>query len=491
VIGKLKLNRRAFLYGAGGVAIGLPYLEGLPERSAWAAGSEPVFAFFMTAACGVEPKRFFPTGTAGSDTLTALLASGEQAVTALKDHAENLIIVRGVNYPQTGPAGCGHAEGLSQALTGRAPRGSGSGAQGSGASVDVVISKAVNPAGTDPITLYSGNLNNGFIEERLSFDDSGKVRPATDNPYKLYMALTGLATPGSGGTGGTGSTGAGGTGAMPTPMASELSIRRKSVNDLVRAELNSLLQNPKCSAADRQRLQQHFDSIRDVENTMAGMGMGAAAGTSSMPVTSATCSMDGIDKPTFDGLSKWRYTKTATGAGGSEQIVLLHMQLVALAFACNYNRVGSLQWGDGTDAAIYDVPSNKSLGWGLHYISHRTASDGALGTNATAEAAHAEIDAVRMTTFAAGLNHFRDRGLADRCVVMWNNHVAEGNHQMKNVPHVIWGNGGGYLKTNQYVDAAGANNATLLNVLISAATGTPTTDFGSSAGKELTAIKAA
>ena len=32
---KKVVNRRAFLYGAGGVAIGLPFLEGLPERSAW------------------------------------------------------------------------------------------------------------------------------------------------------------------------------------------------------------------------------------------------------------------------------------------------------------------------------------------------------------------------------------------------------------------------------------------------------------------------
>jgi hypothetical protein len=58
------------------------------------------------------------------------------------------------------------------------------------------------------------------------------------------------------------------------------------------------------------------------------------------------------------------------------------------------------------------------------------------------------------------------------------------------VPHVIGGNGGVYLKTNRYVDAAGADNATLLDVLISAATGTPTTDFGSRRGKELTAINA-
>ena len=45
------VNRRAFLYGAGGIAIGLPFLEGLPERSAWAAGAEPVFTLFMCAAC--------------------------------------------------------------------------------------------------------------------------------------------------------------------------------------------------------------------------------------------------------------------------------------------------------------------------------------------------------------------------------------------------------------------------------------------------------
>jgi len=486
------INRRAFLYGAGGVAIGLPYLEGLPERSAWAQDAQPVFAFFLTAACGVEPKRFFPDAKPPGD-LTTLLATGDKAVNELKDHAANLILTHGIDYPQNGPAGCGHAEGLSQALTGQKPKGSGSGASGGGPSADFVISEAVNAAGTSPMTLYAGNINNGFIEERLSFDASGKVRAATDNPYKLYQSLTGLASSGgSGGTGGTGSMGMGGGAGMAsggtggTPMASELVQRRKSVNDLVRDELKSLIGSAKVSADDRQRLQQHFDSIRDVENAMGGMGMMNPTN----PVASAGCTMDGIDKTTLDGFSKYKYVPKAMDPGGAEQVALLHMQLVALAFACNYNRVGSLQWGDGTDSTVYDVPSNASLGWGLHYISHRTASNAALGTNSTAEAAHAEIDVVRMKTFAAGLNHFRDRGLVNNCIVMWNNHVAEGNHTMKNVPHIIWGNGGGHLKTGQYVDGGGANHATIFNVLISAATGTPTTSFGASGGKELTAIKA-
>jgi hypothetical protein len=473
---KNTINRRAFLYGAGGVAIGLPFLEGLPERSAWAAGNDPVFTFFMCAACGVEPKRFWPT-TAGA--LSGQLSSGK-AVDALADHAANLLIVKGVNFPLTGPTGCGHAQGLAQALTGKSPTGSGGSATATGPSADTVISKAVNTAGTDPLTLYAGNLRNGYIADRLSFNDNGQVRASVDNPYKLYQSLTGLAKPAGSGTGTGGSSGTGGTGNMtPNPMAEELITKRKSVNDLVRKQLNSLIQNPKLSAADKQRLQQHFDSIRDVENTMTDMGSQMAT---------VGCTLDGVQTSTFDALKSWKYNPTNVANGGIENVVELHLQMVALAFACNFNRTGTLQWGDGTDHTVYQVPSNSSLGnWNLHYISHRTQSDGAVGQNSTAEAAHAEIDQVRMQTLAKGLKHFKDRGLQDKSVIVWTNHVAEGNHQMRNVPFILWGNGGGKLKQGQLVDAAGQSNGALLTTVIGAATGTTPTDFGG--GKELTAIK--
>ncbi len=464
------VNRRAFLYGAGGVALGLPFLEGLPERSAWAAGSQPVFTFFICAACGVEPKRFWPSGTGA---LSGLLSSG-RAVDALAPYAANLLIVKNINFPLSGPTGCGHAQGLSQALTAKTPTGSGAAATATGPSADFVISKAVNPAGTAPMTLYAGNLRNGYIADRLSFDEGGQARASVDNPYKLYQALTGLASSGGGGGGSGGGT--------ENPMAQELVKKRKSVNDLVRSQISSLMQSPKLSAADKQRLQQHFDSIRDVENTMMDMGTQMAT---------VGCTMDGVDTSVYDALKSWKYNPTNVPNGGIENIVELHMQMVALAFACNYNRTGTLQWGDGTDHTVYQVASNQTLGnWNFHYISHRTQSDGNIGQNGTAEAAHAEIDQLRMQTLAKGLKHFADRGLQDKAVVLWTNHVAEGNHSMRNVPFILWGNGGGALKQGQLVDGGGQNNGTLLNVIISAATGTPTTNFGSSGGKELTAIKA-
>ena len=40
-----------------------------------------------------------------------------------------------------------------------------------------------------------------------------------------------------------------------------------------------------------------------------------------------------------------------------QTVSLLHMQLVALAFACNYNRAATLQWGEGTDGTKYPIPS--------------------------------------------------------------------------------------------------------------------------------------
>ena len=468
------INRRAFLYGAGTIAIGLPFLEGLPERSAWAAGAQPIFTFFLCGACGVEPKRFWPSSTGA---LSGLLASGK-AVDALADHAKNLLIVKGVNFPLTGPSGCGHAQGLAQALTGKTPTGNGNQATATGPSVDFVISKAINAAGTDPMTLYAGNVKNGFIADRLSFDDTARVRASVDNPYKLYQKLTGLAAPA--GSGGTGTAGTGGT--TTNPQAEELIAKRKSVNDTVRAELNSLMQNPKLSAADKQRLQQHFDAIRDTEKTITDMGTQMAT---------IGCTLDGIDTSAYQALSSWKYNATNVPNGGIENIVDLHMGLVALAFACDYNRTGTLQWGDGTDHTVYQTPANETLGkWNFHFISHRTQSDGAVGSNSTAEAAHAEIDAIRMATLAKSLKHFADRGLQNSSVVVWTNHVAEGNHQMRNVPFIIWGNGGGKLKQGQYVDAAGATNAQLFNTIITAATGNASPNFGSSGGKEIAAVKA-
>jgi hypothetical protein len=453
---KNAINRRAFLRGAGTVAIGLPFLEGLPERSAWAAGSEPVFTMFIVASCGVVGESFLPDAT-GALTTSGLAGMTTKAVSALSAHAPNLTMLKQINWPQNVKS-CGHAEGLCQALTAIVPGATGHGAYAGGPSADVVIGKAVNPMGVDPIIAYSA-AKGAYIADRISWRGVGadQLRSGDQNPYTLYQKLVGLTT-------------MTGTGTPTTdPVAAELAATQKSVNDLVRAELNSLMANPALSADDKARLDLQFQSIRDLEVGMGNAGM--------------MCTQTGLDTTTLNSYKNFSF-KTD---GMIETVTLMHMQLAALAFACNYNRVAALQWGDGTDGTHYNTASAKTLGsWTFHQLSHRIMNDGATGNDPTAKKAHAEIDVVRMQTFAKGLDAFNARGLANNTMVMLNFHISDGpSHSGMNVPHIIWGNGGGFLKTGQFLDGGKVTNNKLLNTIITAAIrdkSTATVDFGKGTG---------
>jgi hypothetical protein len=440
-----RINRRAFLRGAGGVAIALPFLEGLPARSAFAALSpNPVFGFFICTANGVvqrdgsDPERFWPMATGAIDT-AKLAAATDRCTSILAEHASRLLFVRGVNYP-FGSTGCGHASGIVQTLTASQPTGSNNNAVSSGESVDTTIARLVNPAGVTPLTLYSG-LKEGFINEKLSFSAAGQVRAAEGNPYNVYKKLMGVVTPGG------------------NTMLDQLVKRRKSANDLVRAELNALRTRSDISSADRLRLDQHFTSIRDLENTMTGMAM--------------QCSTAGLDINAITALN----TGSAFRQNGKiEEVARLQMDLVGLAFSCNQTRVATLQIGDGTDHTNYVIDGVKTDKF--HYISHRAATDGVGGTPiANAVELHAKIDRIRMETFKYLLDRWKtyttpNGPLLDNAFAMWTSHVAAGpSHSFRNLPIIIAGSGGGYLKQGQYVDAANASNAKLLTTLVTAAGG--------------------
>ena len=444
------ISRRSFLTGAGAVAVSLPFLEGLPSRSAWAQSATPVFTFFVVGQNGVVNKSFFPASP-GALTTQTLSANPDLATSVLAPHAANLLFLKGLNYP-SGVQSCGHAEGCCQTLTGVAPGASGNKAFSGGPSADTLIAKTLGVG--DPVALYSGPK--GFIAERISFKaaGAGQVRAADVNPYLLYSKVVGLA--GSAGTAPAPT----GTGAAPmsNPVAQQIANKRKSVNDYVRAELNDLRSRSELSMADRLRLDQHFQAIRDIEVTMDRMTPTAAG---------AACSSAGLPMDKYEALR----SGFAFKGDKMEEYVSLHLQVMALAFGCNHTRVATLQWGDGTDGTKYNVPSNAGLGWTFHQLSHRIQSDSATGNNPTAEAAHHEIDIVRMKTLLTGLDAFKAHGLENSTQLIWTNTIADGpSHSPKGVPMIIWGNGGGYLKQGAYIDTKGTPNSKVLNTLMAAAT---------------------
>ena len=448
-----QLNRRAFLRGAGTTGLALPFLESLPERSAFAQdGSKPIFGFFLCTSCGVVGNKFWPSQK-GQLTTAGMAADSGKATSILADYADRLLIVNGVNYPGFA-SGCSHADGLAKCLTANGTSGSGNNVTANGPSCDTVIAEKL---GVSPLTLYAG-IKEGYINEKLSFSGPGKVRAAEGNPYNVYLDLAGLLDPGTGG---------------PSPMANQLAARRKSVNDLVREDLNSILSNSKISYGDRQRLQMHLDNIRDLENTMMDMD---EEGT--LACSSANLDMAALEKMNGGSPQNPAYEEN----GSQEEVVKLQMELVAIAFACNTTRVATLQAGDGTDATQYTVNGEK---WErFHRISHRIDSDGSSGAPiANAEQKHATIDRLRLETFKYGLDKWSQYDtpngpLLDNGFIYWTSHISDDpSHSFSNLPIIIAGSGGGYLKQGAYIDGGGSSNAKVLNTLMTA-NGVPTENFG-------------
>lgn len=456
----MRMRRRNFLRGAAGLTVGLPFLEGLPERSAWAQSETPVFSFFIVAANGVVPQRFFP---ASAGALNDNNLNGK-AVAELSDYASNLLIVGGLKLPIVG-RGCGHSEGLAQTLTGVQPGSSGANAVSGGQSVDMFISNAVNEQGKDPITMYAGAGH--YIAERTSFVGPGPARPMQLNPCATFQQLVGIVDNSAPSTPTTPSTP---TPGEPANMVDELLIRRKSVLDTVRTEISELRNLTSVSAEDKQRLQLHYDAFREIEIDLINTGDQMGEMVADDPVVAATCSMGSLDVQGVEAFSGGvRFTQNGNMI---EDIVRLHGEVTALAFACNYNRVAVLQWGDGTDGTRYSGLSAGAVTWPFHQVSHRIQSDGAIGNDANAEDTHAQIDVIRMQTLARILQHFSERGLFANSFVYWTNHVATGSHSVTNVPIIIAGSGGGYFKQGEFVQANGENKPLLSAAAEAAGAGT-------------------
>lgn len=424
--GPRRLNRRAFLYGLGGIGIGLPFLEGAPDRSAWAQDENPVFALFMGTGNGIVVENFWPAQLGAlTDLGTELGATG-----LLGDFADRLLLLRGLQYPMRNTAET-HGQSGPQMLTGapyatpiKTPL-----ANSTAASIDVILAPLLNPAGTEPLTLYSG-VKAGYINESLSWTAEGNPRPAEGSPFAVYAALVG------------------GVGADSTgTLASAVLVRRQSAIDLARDELLSFQGRANISQRDSQRLEQHLTALRNIEQTLAESAV-------------STCSLDLAD---VDGIATTQDTYKRDGM--VEVVSKLQLELAALAFACNLNHVATLQSGDGLDQTHYDVPSN-ARGWSFHHISHEIQNDGSAGDDPLAVQAHVEIDRLRMETFAHGLRQFDAHGLLDKTVVLWTNQFSEGKiGSFSDLPYILAGNPYGRLRSGQYIQCNNNYNGELLTTV--------------------------
>ncbi|MEM1414215.1 MAG: DUF1552 domain-containing protein [Myxococcota bacterium] len=426
------MGRRFFLRGAFGATVGIPFLEGFARRVVSAQEMPtPRFAIFTRQGNGVaqedagEPDRYWPTAT-GRIT-AASLTSGENASRALSEmarYADRSLFVAGTRFAFPGNM-CGHSGGGNQCLTAARVSDSPSGPDSValGISIDTAIANALNPAGVQPPCLFVGRKS-GYLPEVLSYSAPREIRTADNDPFVEYERMLRL----------SGSD-------APEAMGVER-LRRQSVNDLVREEMQALLARPDLSRADRNRLDMHFTSIRDLEIALSCR----------LPVM-REMALEGIDP---------------LSAGNYQAVARLHHELIAIGIACGYTRSATLQYGNGNDGTQHvlpgvEVPGVISLGQELprfHQISHRIYSDGSEGDPiANAQLLHHYIDRMHLQLFVDLCDRLDayigpdGAPLLDHGVAVMTNDLAGGvSHSYWNVPWIMVGGCGGFFDVGRYVD---------------------------------------
>ncbi|MFO0593716.1 MAG: DUF1552 domain-containing protein [Myxococcaceae bacterium] len=443
-------SRRQFLKGLGGVTLALPFLESLLPRAAWGQSMRHRFFAVVRAGNGIVQEgsevgeRFWPRSVGAITANDLKVTNADRATSVIGDYADRLLMVKKVKLPFARNS-CGHAEAIPQVLTAQDHTGGTSNSPlAKGRSVDWLMSDKLNGAGSSPLIFMAGPTS-AYIGFGLSWS-APQVRAAAEHsPLSAYMRLTGLSS-------------------APPEVQQLVATRRKSVNDLVRAQLREVVGKPQLSAKDKQRLQQHLDAVRDMELQM-------------------TCDLDAAQVASVRGITSPEANDVRPDATKA------FMDLIAWSFNCRLNHVAVLQVGHGNDGTEYTIGGTKFPSF--HWISHRIYADGADGTPIpNAVDLHSQVDRMHLGLY----KHLLDRldsyaspnggTLLDDCVACWTNDLGDGPpHDASNTPWIIAGSGGGLLKTGQVVDHQKKNINLVLNTLLNGvgirkADGSPTDDFG-------------
>lgn len=300
----LKLSRRALLRGAGGIAVGLPFLEIMGSGSA-RAQSTPVpqrFVVFFSPNGSIR-ENWTPSGSETDFQLSRILAPLEQ-------YKQKLVVIDGLYEDGAGNGpGDDHMRGMGYMLTstellpGTTQGGccEPAGLAG-GISVDQKIAGAIGTSTKFKSVEFGVQAHSsGTVWGYTAYADAGQPLPPENNPQAIYTRI--FAEIG-----------------QDQLTAQKLLAERKSVLDAVKDSYTSL--SPKLGATDKQKLEQHFAQIRDLETRLVQPG--AIGANCVKPVL-----------PTgFDYQSNDQFP--ATGQ--------LQMDLLVMALACDLTRVASIQW---------------------------------------------------------------------------------------------------------------------------------------------------
>jgi hypothetical protein len=453
---RARMNRRAFLKGVGGVSLALPLMPSLAcERTAVAGLSTSTTTRGLTTSG--FPKRlvvvYKPNGfpadwlpAPGSSETNFNLAGSLMA--PLQPYRDKLLLLRGLDLSvhDQGP-GEPHQQGMAF-LTGRPlNQGSQVGGDGSlagwasGISVDQEIARHIggaNKFASRQFGVQSTMFGGTEVRTVMSYSGSDAPVPNETSPYVAFGSLFSE------------------LGADPFGLE-RLRARRHSVLDAVGRQYASL--TPRLGEHDRRKLDQHLTAVREVERRLDNSG-GQLGGACALPAQATPID---LGDPNNYGV-----------------IGNLHMDLIAMALACDLTRVVTLQWSASTNNRPYPFLqyNGAPLSGDEHLLGH------APDTDTDSWAKMRVINAWYVEQFKGLLDRLSaipegDGTLLDNTVVLFASEINRGNnHSHADVPFVLAGSAGGYFRTGRMLDLGGTVPHNNLLVSLLNAMGVAATTFG-------------
>ncbi|KPK15189.1 MAG: hypothetical protein AMJ62_10100 [Myxococcales bacterium SG8_38] len=441
-----RINRRAVLKGTifgGTVVIGLPMLEAmLPAKGAAQANGAPKRIVFWFTANGTRQDLWSPPSNMdlGNHPLHAAMAP----------FSSKLIFLDGVDQSVAYDSiGDGHQTGMACLLTnaeilpgdlfceGNCDAGNEKYVGwGGGQSVDQYLAGEIQK---DVLTKFKSlelgvQVKSSSVWSRMSYAGPDTPVPPREDPNQNFVDLfSDLDT---------------------DPFALRaIQRRRRSILDAVMEDYDQL--ERRLGFDDKQRLEKHAQSIRDLERRLeVTTTFGEACTTPELELPGGSFEQNDV------------YPLTGRA----------QMDMLAMALACDLTRVASLQWSRSVSNVRFSwVP--QVLNEGHHGLSHYDDSDPG------AQSDLLEINKWYSEQFAYLLGLMDgvqegDNTLLDNSVVVWVNELGKGNtHTRRDIPFVLAGGCQGYLRTGQHIDFGGEPHGKLL-VSLTHAMGKPVDTFG-------------
>ncbi|MEQ9504147.1 MAG: DUF1552 domain-containing protein [Deltaproteobacteria bacterium] len=444
----MRLKRRTFLRGVlqgTAVSVGLPVLDAMMDRTGrgFADGSVPPKRFVLWFwGNGVRRAHWTPIGEGVdwmprsemaplvADGLRPYVApvSGFEIKTATHPHHSGMTgMLTGARYHLIGPTRDTIVSTFAQP------------------SIDQVVADhfAADPECVTPyrslevgICRFRGT-DEGTTFQHLSHNGPNNVNASEYAPIRVYNRLFGM------------------------PGDAQIDGARRSVLDAVLGDITSL--QGRVGARDRVRLEQHFESVRALEQRLSA--------------SAATCTRPDIPNPNYPDVE------------GNEQIReknAVMSELVAMALACDLTRVASVLFSTaGAGTRYWMVGAQNSF----HQICHDERAGGA-EPQPTVHAA----TIFKMEQLAVFLQRLRatpdgEGNLLDNTLVLGTTELSEGyTHSNDEFPIIMAGRAAGAFNPGRHYRSNNRRNTSDVLLTVLRAMGDMRPSFGTAEGETTTPI---